>query len=76
MEQSLITDEVGKRITDRLEFCDQDENYERAGTQYAQYKQDVKVLLAEVARLSGALTGAEDELVGAKESLGRVAGFL
>lgn len=72
MEQSLITDEVGKRIIDRLEFCDQDENYERAGTQYSQYKQDVSVLLAEVARLNTALTGAEDELLETKESLEKV----
>ena len=49
MSTSLLTKEVKERIERRFEWAV--ENEMRANSQYAQYKQDITTLMAEVSRL-------------------------
>jgi hypothetical protein len=49
MSTSLLTKEVKERIERRFEWAV--ENEMRANSQYAQYKQDITTLMAEIGRL-------------------------
>jgi len=49
MSNTLLTKEVKERIERRFEWAV--ENEMRANSQYAQYKQDITTLMAEISRL-------------------------
>mgnify|MGYP001259401439 CR=1 FL=1 len=55
---SLLTKEVKERIERRFEWAV--ENEMRANSQYAQYKQDITTLMAEIYRLNDALDEQDD----------------